>query len=254
MTIFIVVPDQFSDFSNNCGVLSFSSACAMLKSRTCVADDIFIQGQGLSENEVISFEATAHLNDATKSLVFWAGNDRPKPATSKLTHKHRPENTLISTPLLIGTDHYRSHLILSAQNELLLDHVTGQHVQGMVLVEACRQMFIAVSELAYMGGEPRKSYVVFNQIAAKFVNFTFALPAQVEYRLVNLDDTRSDRIGISSALSVWQNGSVTTELNVAYTLFEPAMLKPKEIAKGKAAVAAYAATVEEALYPQALVG
>jgi len=255
MSIFVVVADDFKEFSQTCGALAFSEACERLRAGQFTADDIFVPGQGLSGNEKVSLEATAYLSGTTRSLALWRDWDTPVSAPHAITHKRRPENTLISTPAKETPNLYRSHLIVSAQNELLRDHVTGQHIQGMVLVEACRQMFIAVSELSHMGcAGDRRTYVVFNELSAKFLAFTFPVPAYVEYLLLDQNEARTDRTGISAELSVWQNGVKTTEVHVAYTLFEPAKLQPKEIAKGIAAVRGHAEIVAKSFEIESLVG
>ncbi|MCW0983656.1 AfsA-related hotdog domain-containing protein [Agrobacterium sp. BT-220-3] len=255
MSVFVVVSDHFSDFSKHCGALSLSEACDKMRDGDFELDDLLVAGQGLSEAEKAAVETLAHRSGATQSLALWNRRDMPSVASLAITHKHRLENILISTPVLVASDCYRSQLILSAQNELLLDHATGQHVQGMVLIEACRQMFIAVSELGHMGDVGnRKSYVVFNDIAARFHAFTFPLPAEIEYQLTTLDETRPDRVVISAALSVWQNGDKTTEIIATYSLFESGFLQPKEMSKGAAAVRAFAGAAQESVRPQALAG
>lgn len=253
MTVFAVVSDRFNDFANHCGALAFSDAREKLRSGQFAPEDRLIIGQGLSDIEKISLEAHAHLAGTTALLALWRGCDMPAAASPAIIHKRRAENTLISTPVLVAADHYRSSLLLSAQNELLLDHNTGQHVQGMVLIEACRQMAIAVSELNHMGqGENRQSYTVFNGISVTFPTFTFPLPADVEYRLSSCNDTRPGRAVISAEISVWQNGVKTTHMEAAYALFEPARLRPREVAKGVAAVDTFAMAIKESLQAPAL--
>ncbi|MGO4449519.1 AfsA-related hotdog domain-containing protein [Phyllobacterium sp. TAF24] len=245
MTIFMVVSDRFSEFSGACGALTFSEAYERLKNSDH-AEFFLIEGQGLSENDRVSLETVAHLRGTTKSLTLWRDEGSPTQAHEAITHKRQQRNTLISVPVVADKDVYRSHLIISDQNEFLLDHVTGQQIQGMIIVEACRQMFIAVSELGHMDGVgSRKTYVVFNEFSARFLAFTFPLPAFVEYKLLNRNEMRPDRNVISAEISVWQNDVKTSEVHVNYTLFEPSLLKPKEIAKGIEAVKYHSQIVEK---------
>ncbi|ETS33145.1 A-factor biosynthesis repeat protein [Photorhabdus khanii NC19] len=51
-------------------------------------------------------------------------------------------------------------LLIDERCELMADHQTGQHIQGMILIEACRQTFIAVTEEFYMSDKVGQSYYV----------------------------------------------------------------------------------------------
>ncbi len=70
-------------------------------------------------------------------------------------------------------------LLIDERCELMTDHQTGQHIQGMILVEACRQTFIAVTEEFYMSDKVGQSYYVINDMNIKFSNFLFPLPAVI---------------------------------------------------------------------------
>ncbi|MDP1217553.1 AfsA-related hotdog domain-containing protein, partial [Klebsiella pneumoniae] len=61
-------------------------------------------------------------------------------------HKRKKANILITSPEKRDEDNYCARLILQDASELLCDHQTGQHIQGMVLIEAARQTIIATSE------------------------------------------------------------------------------------------------------------
>ncbi|MNP31136.1 A-factor biosynthesis hotdog domain protein [compost metagenome] len=98
-------------------------------------------------------------------------------AGKRLSRKYRPENVLISIPERTDDGIYTASLLLHAQNELLLDHLTGQHVQGMVLLEACRQMLLAVTERFHLDEyEPPKRYFVLNEMNVRYTAFAFPLP------------------------------------------------------------------------------
>lgn len=66
--------------------------------------------------------------------------------TTRNTHKNKAENVLISEVSQIDVASYQCHLLIDDGCAEMADHVTGQHVQGMVLLEACRQMVNSVSE------------------------------------------------------------------------------------------------------------
>ncbi|MEZ5841960.1 MAG: AfsA-related hotdog domain-containing protein [Hyphomicrobiales bacterium] len=246
MPTWIVNADVFSDFAETCGTLVVSELKHRLLKGDVRPGDIFLPGQGLTEAETLEIETAARHHGHASAFGLWRDTIGRRRAPRALTHKHRPENSLISIPERIGDGLYAADLMIAAGNEIISDHVTGQHVQGMVLIEACRQMFIAVSELCHMDdGEGRRSYVVFNKMDVGFQAFTFPLPAQIEYREVSAVSPRPDRVAISAELTVVQNGAVTTTITVEYTLFRPEQLRRKEVEKGSAAVVAYALAVAE---------
>ena len=241
MPNWIVSADVFSDFSRECGAINASELRKRLKARTIAFDDVFLPGQGLSEADYAEIEAIARHNGYGHAFRFWRTFPAGPRAPRALTHKHHAHNSMISVPQEQTDGSYRSELLICTGNELITDHVTGQHVQGMVLVEACRQMFIAVSELCHMDHEDgRRSYVVFNKMEVAFKAFTFPLPALVEYRALSCTSPRPDRLSIAAELNVIQNDKITTTLAVDYTLFSADRLRQKEVAMGIEAVNAYA--------------
>lgn len=241
MPNWIVSADVFADFSRECGAIDASELRNRLQTKSITADDVFLPGQGLSEADSAEIEAIAKHNGYDDAFRFWRTFPTSPRAPRSLTHKHHAHNSLISVPQEQADGSYCSELLICTGNELISDHVTGQHVQGMVLVEACRQMFIAVSELCHMEHEDgRRSYVVFNRMDVAFKAFTFPLPAMVEYRALSCTSPRPDRLSISAELNVIQNDRITTTLTVDYTLFSAERLQKKEVAMGIEAVNAYA--------------
>ncbi|MFT3690224.1 AfsA-related hotdog domain-containing protein [Paenirhodobacter sp.] len=241
MPNWIVSADVFSDFSRECGALDASEVRKRLQAETIAPDDTFLPGQGLSEADHAEIEALARHNGYSDAFRFWRTFLAAPRAPRSLTHKHQAHNSMISVPQAQADGVYRAELLICSGNELISDHVTGQHVQGMVLIEACRQMFIAVSELCHMDHEDgRRSYVVFNRMEAAFKAFTFPLPAVVEYRALSRTSPRPDRLSITAELNVVQNDKTTTTLTVDYTLFHAERLRQKEVAMGIEAVNAYA--------------
>lgn len=239
MTAWIVNGDIFSEFSHACGTLPASELRGRLMNSQISEGDVFLPGQGLSEAEIVELESLAFHGGYAALFGMWS-QSTPQRAPRSLTHKHRLENSLISIPEPYGNHAYRSHLLISPLNEMIIDHVTGQHVQGMVLIEACRQMFVAVSELCHMDDiDGRKAYVVFNTMEIAFKAFTYPIPALVEYKQISALSPRSDRTVISAELSVYQNKAATTTMIVNYTLFRPEQLRKKEVELGAAAVATH---------------
>jgi len=227
MSIYIVVSDIFFSLYTNCDTISYTEAIRKLKSHNFENNDFLIKGQGLlpfEEDQLINISNSINPN----LIKFWI---KQQPASTEITHKKRSENILISPPTLNSSSIYEADLIISSLNELIIDHVTGEHIQGMILIEACRQMFIAISNLAHKKYKNEiRSYVVFNQINTDFLYFAFPLPAKVFYKLNSIEED-DIKTNISAKLWILQNDITALETKVNYTLFSPDFLRVKEIKK-----------------------
>ena len=120
-------------------------------------DKSYIIGQGLSLSEYHQvLDVCAKQNIELLDIVNYSNS-----ASLITTHKHNHENVLISKPNKLEENIYLSELIVFQNNELIIDHQTGLHVQGMVLIEAIRQMFIAVVEKFF---QKKRNHMLFLMI------------------------------------------------------------------------------------------
>jgi hypothetical protein len=152
-------------------------------------------------------------------------------------HKDRAENVLITEPQRVASDTFVSDLVLHARNELMQDHLTGEHIQGMVLAEACRQMFLAVTELHCLRDfSPAKRYFVINEMAIRYLAFAFPLPAQVRYRQLSQAKDRADRQSLEADIEVLQCDRVAASMRVAFVVFDAAAIGAREAQLARVAV------------------
>ncbi|WP_420038121.1 AfsA-related hotdog domain-containing protein (plasmid) [Streptomyces sp. cg28] len=153
-------------------------------------------------------------------------------------HKHRETNTLIANLRRDDDTTFAADLRLHNDNELLLDHQTGEHVQGMVAIEAARQMFLAVSERYFASHHPqRRYYYVIESMNTDFENFLFPLDATVEYRITRADIADPTRLAFTADVGIMQAGRRSSLTAVAFTAFEAHVLQAKEHRRAEKAVA-----------------
>lgn len=195
-------------------------------------------GQGVSEFdlELLRVEvARAELED----LVDFREPEL-KLAGRGQVHKRQESNVLIANLGKERDDLYTADLRIHNDNELLLDHQTGQHVQGMVVVEAARQMFLAVSERYFAGpiNPGRDYYYVIESMKTEFKSFLFPLPATIEYTPIRTDIENANRMSFSSCIRVTQWGRLASETLVDFVAFESAVVKGFEGRRAAATVAA----------------
>jgi hypothetical protein len=222
-----VVGDKFKDFGKHDPVYTLSSLLDALAQNdtAALAGKTVVPGQGLSTADIgrVVDAAPAGLLDV--SLL----QSSPVPAGSRATHKHRLYNALISTPVQIGPDQYQSALLVDERSELMTDHQSGQHVQGMVLIEAARQMLLAVTETFFINEEEGREYAfVFNQIDVKYLAFVFPLGCTLRYQITEKSVDNPDRLSFLVKIAIEQTGQVATEVEAKFTAFQADRIYRKE--------------------------
>jgi|GEM_PF-1573113 A-factor biosynthesis repeat. len=233
----IVVGERFAGFAEQDDVVSVEQFASWLKAR-CAEPELdrvnVVLGQGVSDYELEAMRselAGSGLQDkVTINVPEVRGLGRHQ------VHKHRQSNVLIADLVQEG-DEYRASLLIHNDNELLIDHQTGLHVQGMVVIEAARQMFLAVSETFLIGPhEGRGYYYVINTLNTTFENFLFPLAAQVVLRVVSISGERSKRVEVDCEVELFQAGRRCSVVRVTFTAFPRERMEPKETERARRAI------------------
>lgn len=238
MNMIIAVSDAFEEFSKKLGLIRYSDLIEKLSSNETghlVCRDVI---EGLSDSEVDSAYCLAMRIGLEKEFKHWHHWNRHPRAGCSLSHKQKPENVLISEPQRIAEDRFYANLFLNPQSELMCDHLTGQHVQGMVLIEACRQMFLAVTELFCLDGFPTAGrYFAIKDISINYMEFAFPLPTEIRYHLREKQQAKADRIAFEAEIEVWQTQRQVAGMTVRFTVFDAEHLAKHEATlAGKALV------------------
>ncbi|PLX61070.1 AfsA-related hotdog domain-containing protein [Sedimenticola selenatireducens] len=207
------------------------------------------QGLNLEQMDCLKQHCAQH------NLELLPAVDPVNRAGRSVTHKRKHQNGLISVPVFITDNTFEAELLVDDQGELLLDHATGCHIQGMVLIEAIRQMFIAVAETGYQTqGVPQNGYVVFNSIDVRFKSFAFPTSAILRHTTDSFHMKRPDRATFKALIEVIQNGVCVAAVNVSYTVFESTTLAPKETQKAQEALAKFKTNLQDQIWQDSLVG
>jgi hypothetical protein len=148
-------------------------------------------------------------------------------ATQRLAHKKCPQNIVISAPRRLFSNAFEMDLCFSSQNEFFLDHMTGMHIQGMVLLEAARQAFMAVTEEFFLASETKNYYFVIKRMDASYTNFVFPFEAKLRYEITQ-SSVKNGRYGFEADVSIIQADIVCTTVKVAFTAFEAKIIAQKE--------------------------
>jgi hypothetical protein len=181
--VVFLVGDQYDHFATNDHVITQSRLLERIAYGPEVGGLRIVLGQGLGTGDDIDLQANTQGGIRLESLDSLA--------TLALTHKRAQRHVLVTSPRRVGPQAYEMALAVDDVNDRLVDHVTGQHVSGMVLIEAARQASIATAELEYLIDAPEPCGFVWNGLRINFSRFAFPLPAGIRVKLRK--DVANDR-------------------------------------------------------------
>lgn len=249
--IVLVVGDKFSayvqgkeamTFSNLRGLLSLSIPLMPRQGPT-----VLVPGQGLSDEQVQTLLEEAAHSPNLEQFDFSLWHGLPRRAPSTLTHKYRPENTLISTPVRRAADRYSMHLLIDENCELMQDHQSGQHVQGMILIEAARQGMLAVVEQDFLPDNDIDYAFVLNDMAVQYNNFAFPVAGTIECRILEQQTDNPRRLSFRTEATVHQCGMAVSSLSFAFSAMDKARIGKREATMAVKAQRAHLAQVDRQL-------
>ena len=124
-----------------------------------------------------------------------------------------------------------ANLRISNNNELLLDHQTGKHVQGMVSVEASRQMFIAVVSLDDDIADMEDPYFIINNISINYKAFLFPLSAKLIFTPLKKEISHKGFIEFSGEVIIKQFSTITSVAEISMSVSTNTNIKNIEESK-----------------------
>ena len=228
----LAVGDKFSHFGIGKDVITLSQLKAILgMPKMLIANTgrvIVIPGQGLGDDDVEDILSLAAGTPDCGHFDFSLWHRLPKRASRMLSHKVRPENTLISEPRQIDEDIFELDLLIDEDCELMSDHQSGQHLQGMILVEAARQSLLAVTEAFFLPQDGSRFAFVFNDMSISYANFAFPLDARLRYVIKAKDIRGTKRLQFDVEITIEQCGVTSATFASTFTAFEEHRIASKE--------------------------
>lgn len=213
----VVVADRFAQFGRVEHVLTVTDLRALLAAGGPPGCEWVVVhwGQGIEPED-------RELVDGFGPVVRVAdGETLPLPVIPEMVHKQRPENVLLAGIRIASEVCCSAELRIHRGNELILDHHTGQHVQGMVIVEAMRQICIAQFETGFRPHLPKVGYAgVWKRLNLSFEDFLFPVRATVESEITCADLSREDNLRFRARTSVRQNTGVVASAEIEYSMIK----------------------------------
>ncbi|WP_228707989.1 AfsA-related hotdog domain-containing protein [Klebsiella quasipneumoniae] len=145
-------------------------------------------------------------------------------------------------------DNYCARLILQDASELLCDHQTGQHIQGMVLIEAARQTIIATSEkflLAEAGVAMAEKYFTLSSLQVAFSCFVFPLPVTIVLNVVSRKSSAHGRFTCECSVGFDQTGTRKAEVGFSFSVYDLNYITRKECEQAAQCHQHYLVSIEQ---------
>lgn len=237
----VIVGDKFNEFANGKDVLTISQLelLSQIPANIIDKEHEIIIGQGVRKDfagKVISNQArnVVHGNKLKMCSLEKLVRDKK----NAHCHKRLEQNVLIGSAEQTehNSDLFAMPLLIDERCELMADHQTGQHIQGMLLVEASRQAFIAVTEEFIYKQEAGRYYVI-NSMAMTFSSFLFPLPALVHFEFLE-KDINERRGRFRAQVRVTQHQTLCATMDVSFTVYPSALIAEKEKLLAEAAMQA----------------
>jgi hypothetical protein len=230
--VMLVVGDKFAQFAVGKDVITLSQLCGLLGLPAGMMPStqrvVLMPGQGLGDDdiEMVLTQAGRSAHADRFDLTVW--RQAPKRAHGDRSHKRDARNTLISEPRRLEEDVFELDLLVDEDCELMSDHQTGQHLQGMLLLEAARQSFLAVTEAFFLPQDGTKFYFVINEMSVTYNAFAFPLDARIRYLIREMDIASPHRQRFVADIVVVQCGVTAASFRTSFTVFEDGRIASKE--------------------------
>ena len=229
-----IVGDKFVEFAKHKNVMTIDSMSRYISQidKTEQSGNIhnLIIGQGVNLNQVESLQDIIKKKKL-KNIRFLNRQLLATRENKMYVHKHLDENVLITIPSFIDVlnNVYQSALILDERCAEMSDHVTGQHLQGMLLTEAARQMMTAVTERYLLSNQDRFNfYFALSKIAPTFTKFAFPIEVSILYKQIKLDIVPSRCLKSTAQISFTQKNHELCTVNIEMLALSKDVLKKIE--------------------------
>ena len=242
--VLAVVGERFRAFTEMPGVLLVSEARRMISGAggpVPSSDSSIVLGQGLDWGEASTLGAACH----SCGLVMRPDmRCAPRPAGETEVHKTRASNVLITRPHRTGAETFESMLLVHNDNELMLDHYAAMHMPAMVLIEAARQMLLAVTETYYIDSADTAYRFLIHSIQCAFELLVFPLPITVRYEVVRRE-AKSTQLHFDVVVAIVQGGRSCVTFRITFTAVDLRIARRQEQIAAIAMLNAHAGPARE---------
>jgi hypothetical protein len=230
--VLLVVGDKFVHFAAGKDIITLSQLRALLSIpgvfRIDMQHVVLAPGQGLGDDDIAEMLGLVERSARADRFDMSLWRNVPRRAPAKLSHKHKPENTLISVPRRVSDDRFELDILIHEQCEMMADHQTGQHLQGMVLLEAARQSLLAVTEAHFLAADGPRFSFIFNELSIRYARFAFPFGATLHYVIREKEIAEGRRLRFVVDIDIQQCGVSAAAFTAEFTAFEQTRIARQE--------------------------
>lgn len=237
----VIIGNRLTEFANNKNILTYDQFNYLLQIESKLTDSqnkyTLHLGQGLCDLQIQAICKQIHDKDLDTRFKLYNDLFPIFRANSQLTHKRKIENSMISAPKKISDSEFKSYLMLNDSCAEMSDHLTGQHIQGMVLIEASRQMVNSVSEkyLITKSNSKKKGFVL-NYLNSKFHEYVFPLDVEIIFKIEKIRHGLDGNFKATAFIQIFQNHNLMMTIDIGFSVMEKESLLEIESQMAKAAV------------------
>ncbi len=184
----LVVGEVFRQFADGERCVTADDLVSFPRGRVRRAGRLVL-GQGLRTTELQQIHA--FLVERGLSAYVRVVENASRRVSQTSVHKRLERNVMVTTPREVGRGHFELDLVVDGSCAELSDHTTGVHLQGMLLIEAARQAFMACGPIiaSTSGFEEfaRSDYShVLREFHVRYRSRLFPLPTKVVVLVADL--------------------------------------------------------------------
>lgn len=225
-----VVGDCFVSFSKHPNVLSFKKFRALNPSSDEVSSSDYVIGQGISLKELNAIK----INQP--SLYGLIKNPEVLKKAHSISHKQKVENCHVTHPIKITETEYMLNVAVDPGCPELADHITGEHINGVILIEAARQAGIAVTE-EYFLSKSEEFYFILKKINSEFHHFLFPIPIKIECKILSFTRKKNVEIEFESEATFYHDeAQKATTIRALYSVYPKSLMEYLESELANSAV------------------
>jgi hypothetical protein len=227
-----IVGNRLIEFAKNPGVYTVDKFLSLVEAERNAKPKAIYEihfGQGLSDGERECIYKAVENSGVYEHFICNHQLSYLKRANSSLTHKHHDANTMISEPVRITDSLYESYLMLDERCAEMSDHLTGEHIQGAVLMEAARQMTLAVTEKFFIDSKDYgKVSFVSNSVETKFLSYAFPIDIKIEYKIVKHRGMIKNNNQFKVQIRFFQCEREVTQVTYTFSTLDKCYIKIRE--------------------------
>lgn len=228
-----IVGNKLNAFSNNANVFTLDEFLSLLKLEKKTGARKYHYsvhiGQGLNDASLALIFSTIKTENLSKKFIFSNITEKTQRASLESTHKHHVKNIMVSKSKKISETKFESYLMLDENCAEMSDHISGQHLQGMVMIEAARQMINSLTEEHLLTEQQKNnSSYVLNHMKTQFHDYIFPLEVKMVCELIKLRRVPSGDFTTDTKISIFQSNELTMEIDLSYSVFNKEYIKEKE--------------------------